>query len=338
MAAPCVSLEALSALTGCAVRPTAGPSQLSPQDLVNVVVLKEFYRQQGFKQLDYPGLGSLSLQDLDSQDLYGSPGALTEGPSTAGPEDGSRATIRINPEDFFHPDYDYDFTSIKVRGSGDFTNIKVRGSRDFTNIKVRGSRDFTNIKVRGSRDFTNIKVRESRDFTNIKDGDRVFLRGGERYGRPCGWRRLGLRVTERYEGGAAWLGEGAESWPVSYHGHNMDGSLGVILTRGEGAGGEEPGFLDAAAASLLSGGTRGRGVYSTADLATAERHCRTFRSQVDGKTYKVVLQNRINPEKRRRCQRDGVWLVYVPTENQDLQTRALVQEAIRPYGLLLKEA
>ncbi|XP_034401582.1 uncharacterized protein LOC117739339 [Cyclopterus lumpus] len=282
MSAPRLNLEALSALSGCDVQPTTGPSQLSPQDFVNIVALKEFYKQQGFKQLEYPSLGTLSLQDLDTQDLYSSPGALTGGTPSAGPEDGSKATIRINPEDFFHPQYDYDFTS-------------------------------------------------------IKDGDKAFLRGDERYLRPCGWNRLGLRVTQRYEGGDSWLGTGKDAWPVSYHGQNMDGSLGIILTRGESAG-EEPEFLDAAAASLVSGGTRGRGVYSTPDVATAEAHCKSFKSKVDGKTYKVVLQNRLNPEKRRRCQREDVWLVYVPMGHSHLQTRAVVQEAIRPYGLLLKEA
>ncbi|XP_068431849.1 uncharacterized protein [Clinocottus analis] len=283
---PRLRLEALSALSGCDVRATSGASQLSPQDFVNVVVLREFYRQEGLQQLEYQGLGTMSLQDPDQdQDLYSSPCALTEGPSSSSSSSssssGPRPTMRINPEDFFHPEYDY-------------------------------------------------------DFTNIKDGAKTFLRGNEPYVRPCGWRRLGLRVTRRYGDDDGWLGTGAAAWPVSYQGRGMDGSLGVILTRA--AGGDEPGFLDAAAAALAGGATRGRGVYSAADVATAEAYCKSFRSDVDGKTYKVLLQNRINPDQRRRCQRDGVWLVYVPTGLNDVQTRALVQDAMRPYGLLLQEA
>lgn len=123
---------------------------------------------------------------------------------------------------------------------------------------------------------------------------------------------------------------------MSYNGHNMDGSQGIILTHG-GSPSEEPKFLDAAAASLVTGETRGRGVYSTPDVKLAEKYCRRFKSKVDGKMYKVVLQNRINPEKRVKCQREDIWLVYVPQGCNDIQTRTIVQESVRPYGLLLKQ-
>lgn len=268
-------LEALSALSGCKVELTSGTSQLSPQDFVNIVALKEFLKQEGFKELDYPSLGTLSLQDLDDQDMYSSPLALTE--ATANPQ----TTVKINPQDFFDPQYDY-------------------------------------------------------DFTKIKDGDTKFLRGNEQYRRPCGWNRLALRVTQKYDGGDGWLGTGKDAWPVSYQGYNMDGSLGIILTRGDSSE-DEPKFLDAAAASLTTGETRGRGVYSTPDIKMAQKYCKKFKSKVDGKTYEVVLQNRINPERRMRCQREDVWLVYIPEGYSDVQTRAVVQESIRPYGLLLKQ-
>ncbi|XP_020511093.1 uncharacterized protein [Labrus bergylta] len=274
-------LEALSALSGCNVEQTDGSSQLTPQDFVNVVALKEFYKQEGFKQLEYPSLGTLSLQDLEERDLYSSPLSLREGPSTAGPPENIQTTMKINPQDFFHPQFNY-------------------------------------------------------DFTNIKDGNTTFLRGNEPYSRPCGWNRVALQVTKRYDGGNGWLGTGADAWPVSYHGHNMDGSLGVIFTRGENTT-DDPQFLDAAAASLVQGETKGRGVYSTPDVQMAEKYCKKFKSKVDGKTYKVVLQNRINPKKRNKCQRENVWLVYVPEGYNDVQTRGIVQESMRPYGLLLKQ-
>lgn len=280
---PRLCLEALSALSGCNVEPSAGASQLSPQDFVNIVALKEFYKQEGLKELDYPSIGSLSLQDLDSADLYSAPLPLAEGPSTAGPgpDQSLRPTVKINPEDFFHPQYDY-------------------------------------------------------DFTNVQDGGTQHLRGNEPYARPCGWNRVALRVLGKHEGGDAWLGTGKDAWPVSYNGHNMDGSLGIILTHG-GSPDDVPKFLDVAAASLVTGETNGRGVYSTPDIKTAEKYCRVFKSRVDGKTYKVVLQNRINPEKRKTCQRDDIWLVYIPEGWTDVQVRVLVQEAVRPYGLLLKQ-
>ena len=104
-------LEALSALSGCKVMSTSGASQLSPQDFVNIVALREFYKQEGLTQLEYPSIGSISLRDtdnLDDKDMYSSPPALTEGPETL------VATVKINPGEFFHPAYDYDFTHIKV--------------------------------------------------------------------------------------------------------------------------------------------------------------------------------------------------------------------------------
>ncbi|XP_070777985.1 uncharacterized protein [Enoplosus armatus] len=275
-------LEALSALSGCNVESSGGASQLTPQDFVNIVALKEFYKQEGLKQLEYPSLGTLSLQDLDHQDMYSSPPALTEGPSTAGPEESCRTTVKINPQDFFHPQFDY-------------------------------------------------------DFTKIKDDNTKFLRGNEPYIRPCGWNRAALLVTMKYDGGDGWLGTGKDAWPVSYNGHNMDGSLGIILTRGESPA-DEPKFLDAAAALVTKEKTKGRGVYSTPDIKMAEKYCKTFKSKVDGKTYKVVLQNRINPEQRVKCQREDIWLVYVPEGCNDVQTRAIVQKSIRPYGLLLRQA
>ncbi|XP_026155728.1 uncharacterized protein LOC113126112 [Mastacembelus armatus] len=267
-------LEALSALSGCSVELTSGASQLTPQDFVNIVALKQFYKQEGFKELEYPSLGTLSLQD--DGDLYGPPPALTEGPPPS-----IKATMKINIQDFFDPMFDY-------------------------------------------------------DFTNIQDGNTQFLRGNEKYVRPCGWNRVALRVNQRYDDGNGWLGTGKDAWPVSYHGHNMDGSLGIILTHG-GDPSEEPRFLETAANSLITTEKKGRGVYSTPDVKMAEKYCKTFKSNVDGKMYKVVLQNRINPKERKKCQREDVWLVYIPEGRNDVQTRAIVQESIRPYGLLLKK-
>lgn len=103
-------LEALSALSGCNVEATTGSSQLTSQDFVNIVALREFYKQEGFKELEYPSLGTLSLQDLENQDMYSAPPALTHEPVTS-----IKPTVKINTQDFFHPEYDYDFTNIKVR-------------------------------------------------------------------------------------------------------------------------------------------------------------------------------------------------------------------------------
>ncbi|XP_033831607.1 uncharacterized protein LOC117378999 [Periophthalmus magnuspinnatus] len=271
-------LEALSALSGCSVQQSGGASLLGPQDFVNIVALRQFYKREGLQQLEYPSLGSLSLRDetvnLDMNDLYSAPPALQ------GPEPDAKTVIHINPGDFFDRHYDY-------------------------------------------------------DFSNVKDGEQRFVRGNEPYFRPCGWRRVALKVSGQYDDGSdVWLGTGSQAWPVSYQGLHMDGSL--ILTRRKGS--EEDGGLDEVAQSLMDTSAFGRGVYSTPDVLLAEKYCKTFKSKIDGKTYKVLLQNRISPSKRKVCQRDRVWVVYVPQDHSQVQTKALVQESVRPYGLLLKEA
>lgn len=162
------------------------------------------------------------------------------------------------------------------------------------------------------------------------------MRGSEQYTRPCGWNRIALRVIGKYDDGDAWLGTGNDAWPVSYNGHNMDGSLGLILAH-SGNPESEPDFQAAAAAKLVNQETRGRGVYSTPDIKLAEKYCGNFKSKVNGKMYRVILQNRINPEKRLKCQRKDIWLVYVPEDCSQVQTKAIIQQAIRPYGLLLRE-
>ncbi|KAJ0055319.1 hypothetical protein NL108_014203 [Boleophthalmus pectinirostris] len=274
-------LEALSALSGCSVQQSGGASQLGPQDFVNIVALRQFYKREGLEQLEYPSLGSMSLRDdavdRDMDDLYSAPPALTAPP----PAPESRPVARVNPDDFFDRKFDY-------------------------------------------------------DFTNIKDGERRFVRGDEPYFRPCGWRRVALNVSGKYDDGSdVWLGTGSQAWPVSYQGLHMDGSLILTLRKGSK---EEGGLLDEAAQSLMDTTDFGRGIYSTPDVLLAEKHCKTFKSSSNGKTYKVLLQNRISPSRRKVCERDRVWVVYVPQDHSQIQTRALVQESVRPYGLLLKEA
>ncbi|KAF7210766.1 uncharacterized protein [Nothobranchius furzeri] len=268
-------LEALSALSGCNVESTTGSSQITPHDFITAVALRKYYKQQGFQELEYPSIGTLSVHD--DEDLYSSPPPLTEGPGES-----LKPKVQINLQDFFHPQFDY-------------------------------------------------------DFTNIKDGDKTFLRGNENYIRPCGWNRAALYVLDKYSGGNQWLGTGNDAWPVSYHAKNIDGSLGVIVAH-KGKPDDTPGFLEAGAASVIQEHTAGNGVYSTPDIKMAEKYCKTFKSKVDGKTYKVVLQNRINPQKRAVCQREDLWVVYIPDGKNDLQRRAIVQESIRPYGLLMKPA
>ncbi|XP_053283666.1 uncharacterized protein LOC128444967 isoform X2 [Pleuronectes platessa] len=118
------------------------------------------------------------------------------------------------------------------------------------------------------------------DFKNLTETE-TYWRGGEKYERPCGWYRFGLK----------------------------------------------PG----------PGQAYGRGIYSTPDISEANRYAKTFTSSKNGKTYKVVLQNRINPKYRKKYVNDLYWLVPIPKGTSEDEEQEMVERAIRPYGLLLKE-
>lgn len=164
------------------------------------------------------------------------------------------------------------------------------------------------------------------DYTNERD--HACTRGDEPYKRPCGWYRFGLKVLGKYPDGNAWLGtRGPRSysvvgeWPVSYHGTSIEGATGITESHYEAG----------------SGQVHGRGIYSTPDIQVASGYSKTFYSSSDGKTYKVLMQNRINPKERKVCKRKDYWLIEVPKETSAEKEKEIVEKSIRPYGILLKE-
>ncbi|XP_071368170.1 uncharacterized protein [Centroberyx affinis] len=165
------------------------------------------------------------------------------------------------------------------------------------------------------------------DFTSLtKSVDCV--RGDESYQRPLGWYRMALKVKDKYPDGNTWLGpDGWRSssapgeWPVSYHGTSLDGAKGIITSHYKAG----------------SRAAHGRGIYSTPKLDKAEKlYAKTFKSKTNGKTYKVIMQNRINPCQREKPIED-TWLIPVARGLSDGEEREIVEESIRPYGILIKE-
>ncbi len=168
------------------------------------------------------------------------------------------------------------------------------------------------------------------DFTNMSESKSdECMRGDEPYKRPYGWMRFALKVRDKYPDGNAWLGTyGWRSrsvpgeWPVSYHGTDLKGAEGIIQTH-------------------FKAGDRqvyGRGIYSSPDINVAENYAKhkTFTSQKNGKTYKVIMQNRVNPKKREIMDKN-IWLVPIPGGTSAKQEKEIVESSVRPYGLLLKE-
>ena len=160
------------------------------------------------------------------------------------------------------------------------------------------------------------------DFTNLTPDGKEFKRGSRTYQRPYGWKRIAIKVTGKYKGDSTWLGgvKGqireesiAGEWPVSYHGTRKDAAEKI-----------------AAAGFDLGKGKRvkyGRGVYSTPNPAEAERYAKVF--QWEGKSFKVMLQNRVNMEDTE----------VVPDGNSSGSEYFVTakEENIRPYGILVKK-
>lgn len=167
------------------------------------------------------------------------------------------------------------------------------------------------------------------DFRNLTD-DSVCTRGGETYKRPRGWFRFALKVLDKYSDGSDWLGRGGwrsesdpREWPVSYHGTGREGQ--------NLAGQREPQEF---------------GIFSTPDINQAEQDGELHKefTSKNGKSYRVIMQNRINPEHRVK-KAESLWLVRVPLEVYALsdqkkrkeEMKKIVDQSIRPYGILLKE-
>ncbi|KAA0711981.1 hypothetical protein E1301_Tti023347 [Triplophysa tibetana] len=170
------------------------------------------------------------------------------------------------------------------------------------------------------------------DFTHKSksDADSDCKRGDESYARPYGWKRFGLKVLNKYPDGNTWLGtlgwrstSDPGEWPVSYHGTGLEGAENIVKTHYK-AGARE---------------AYGRGIYSTPDLEVAHGYAQSkqFTSQKNGKTYKVIMQNRVNPKKRKIIEGKNHWLVPIPEGTSPAKEKEIVESSIRPYGLLLKE-
>jgi hypothetical protein len=160
------------------------------------------------------------------------------------------------------------------------------------------------------------------DFTNISDNGRTFFRGGSIYNRPCGWKRYALNVKGKFSNNIWLEGKSRRSdiyssaegeWAVSYHGTPLNNGLSI---------GEEGYKLSKGERNLY-----GDGIYSTPDIEVASLYA--AEANVDGKTYKFVVQNRVNPETIIKVDKavTGVGEYWISPNEDD----------IRPYGFCVKQ-
>jgi hypothetical protein len=160
------------------------------------------------------------------------------------------------------------------------------------------------------------------NYTDISDNGIEFFRGGSIYIRPCGWQRYALKVKGKYPDDI-WL-EGKtpradqytsaeDEWPVSYHGTSYHNGVSIA----------SEGFK-------LSKGTRFKhrnGIYSTPEIEVASQYAEE--ATVNGKIYKVVMQNRVNPKNLEKVPKavTGVGEYWISPSDED----------IRPYGFCIRE-
>ncbi|EXX69289.1 uncharacterized protein OCT59_011742 [Rhizophagus irregularis] len=158
------------------------------------------------------------------------------------------------------------------------------------------------------------------DFTQIDDKGKTFMRGNVEYKRPCGWKRIAINVLNKY-GDNIWLGVDRKSstssatneWPVSYHGTARDNCKLI----------SQVGYDLAKCKRFLFG----NGIYSTPDIDIAYQFATRFTH--DGDNYKVVFQNRVNPNSLVEVSKEetGSGEFWISPKNDDL----------RPYGICIKK-
>ena len=169
------------------------------------------------------------------------------------------------------------------------------------------------------------------DFTNQSDDGKTYMRGGKPYKRPYGWKRYAVKVLNVY-GSNTWLGpngmrteQAPGEWPVSYHGTNL-ASAKAIMDTGYKIGPRQQFQKEC-----------GKAVYSSPSLdMVAANYATSFEHK--GYNWKVVLQNRVNPEPGHLCIVDtkdtGVGAEYWLSPKQDIENGVF---DVRPYGLLFKK-
>ncbi|CAG8471859.1 15967_t:CDS:2 [Funneliformis caledonium] len=154
------------------------------------------------------------------------------------------------------------------------------------------------------------------DFTNIQSSKK-YMRGNFNYNRPYGWRRIALKILDKFNDNS-WLGVNnrvtcfdsvKDEWIVSYHGTAKHNANSIA----------KDGFD-------LSKGKRfhfGHGIYSTPYIEIAASYAQNF--DLEGEKYKIVFQNRVKPNAFKTVS-DGS--IFVTDNDRD----------IRPYGICIQKA
>ncbi|KAL6455795.1 hypothetical protein MHYP_G00356460 [Metynnis hypsauchen] len=237
---------------------------------------------------------------------------------------GGPAVNKLTVETFLSILIDLDFQSQVLNDSAGQIRI-FSPQNSAADISMRSTSDLQKELFVNMDEFFDQKF--DYDFRRGSDSSECS-RGGEPYARPWGWYRFALNVLDKYPDGNSWLGpigwrdeSVSGEWPVSFHGTGADGAKAI-------------------ARSCFQPGPRdlyGPGIYSTPDITIASWYTKQFESK-NGKKYKVIMQNRINPEERKIIEeKKDYWLIPIPEGTQKEEVKKIAMKSIRPYGILIKE-
>ncbi|XP_038077324.1 uncharacterized protein LOC119745173 [Patiria miniata] len=176
-------------------------------------------------------------------------------------------------------------------------------------------------------DPSNLDPQYDYDFTDKSDDGSTYLRGGQVYQRPYGWKRYAVKVHGEYENDT-WLGEkgirtysSPGEWAVSYHGTEKR-CVKPILEEGYKIGSRE---------------RFGRAVYSSPNLEKIDEHRYTKKFTKDGKRYKFALQNRVDPNHLEVIPPEKTGYPDFPYWLCPMQDPENGIYHVRPYGILTQE-
>lgn len=191
-----------------------------------------------------------------------------------------------------------------------------------------------------SFDINDFDDRGTKSFENNNATYKVGPPGREQdYFQPHGWTRYGLKVLDRIP--PKWISTGDDRWLTpfqdpgnwyrAYHGTNLGVGKQIFGTQ------FRTGHANAYEHSIsqLDGQPIGKGVYCTPDPKEAERYARrrkgatTIRTANGPKKFLFMFQVCVDPDRTHFATKSGApyWII------RDKDTA----DAIRPYGILLKE-
>lgn len=167
-----------------------------------------------------------------------------------------------------------------------------------------------------------------------QDVPESLTRGGCPYYLPKGWYRHAIKVNGKYRDGDAWLGSsnGPNEWPVAFHGTHS-GAVSGITAQGLLIKAVKVDAKREEAIQQLGPEADRPGLYLATHCngGSHARYTQTFEVQISQdakKTFRVVFQCRVKP---------GTYSIHTSPVNVGHAWRVVDPDAVRPYGILLKD-